>query len=424
MKTFIITMGISALAFSGFNHFSSEEKIDKFCVFRTIFNEDPVDTDPVSVDLDQVFNSTQKGLKWLRNAQQENGGWGAGSHSRQGIKDPHAVPADPATTAMVAMAILRTDSDIDQGLYAKELRNATQFLLKATEEAKTDGSNLTQLTNTQIQRKLGANIDLILTSQFFSNLLEAIDENYNLHPRVIDALNKCVEKIQLNQDENGSFKGAGWAGVLQSSLANNALESAQYSGAEINEIVLDKSRAYQKSNYDVNSSTIKTTDGAGVMLYSVSGSVRASAKEARKSASAIKDAIMQGSLEEDAEVNAENLVKVGYSQDQAMKLYSSYQVYESAKRKAQQDEIMKGFGNNGGEEFLSYLQTGESLIINQDQQWETWYENVAERLLKIQNNDGSWNGHHCITSPVFCTATCIMILSIQNDIDQLAAQGE
>jgi len=85
---------------------------------------------------------------------------------------------------------------------------------------------------------------------------------------------------------------------------------------------------------------------------------------------------------------------------------------------------MKGFGNNGGEEFMSFLQTGESLIINNDESWTDWYEQVAANLNNIQNRDGSWNGHHCITSPVFCTATCLMILSINNDIDKLIEQGQ
>ena len=59
---------------------------------------------------------------------------------------------------------------------------------------------------------------------------------------------------------------------------------------------------------------------------------------------------------------------------------------------AQREDVMSGFGNNGGEEFLSYLQTGESMIINKDQSWQNWYENMSGRLLKIQNNDGSWQG--------------------------------
>ena len=87
-------------------------------------------------------------------------------------------------------------------------------------------------------------------------------------------------------------------------------------------------------------------------------------------------------------------------------------------------DVMQGFGNNGGEEFLSYLQTGEGMIMGKDKEWKKWYDNMNGRLLKIQNQDGSWNGHHCITSPVFCTATCLLILSVNNDIEQLVAMGK
>ena len=84
---------------------------------------------------------------------------------------------------------------------------------------------------------------------------------------------------------------------------------------------------------------------------------------------------------------------------------------------------MDGFGSNGGEEFLSYLQTGEGMVIAKDTQWTKWYDNISGRLVKIQNEDGSWNGHHCITSPVFCTAACLLILSVNNDVERLARIG-
>ena len=85
---------------------------------------------------------------------------------------------------------------------------------------------------------------------------------------------------------------------------------------------------------------------------------------------------------------------------------------------------MEGFGNNGGEEFLSFLQTGESLIVNQDETWKNWYDDMSGRIIKIQNTDGSWNGHHCITSPVFCTATSLLLLTVENDIAFLSKVGE
>jgi hypothetical protein len=42
---------------------------------------------------------------------------------------------------------------------------------------------------------------------------------------------------------------------------------------------------------------------------------------------------------------------------------------------------------------------------------------MSKKIISIQKNDGSWEGHHCITSPVFCTAVALLILSIHNDLD-------
>ena len=163
--------------------------------------------------------------------------------------------------------------------------------------------------------------------------------------------------------------------------------------------------------------------GAGVMLYSVSGSTRASAKEARKVQEELEKAKKDGRLDQNAPASAENLEKIGFDKDEAMKYSTAYNVYQSAKVQAQREDVMDGFGSNGGEEFLSYLQTGESMIIGKDNSWAKWYDNISGRMLRIQNDDGSWSGHHCITSPVFCTATCLLILSVNNDVEKLIELG-
>jgi hypothetical protein len=283
--------------------------------------------------------------------------------------------------------------------------------------------NITELTGTQIQTKLGANIDVVLTAQFLADVVDHALSNEPLKRRIEKALDICVNKIQKAQSANGSTAGAGWAGVLQSSFATNALEAAQTKGANVDEKALDKSREFQKKNYDPSSGNVNTDMGAGVVLYSVTGSARASAKQARKVKEELAQAKAEGRVDAAAPVTAESLEKIGYDKDDALKYSTAYQVYESAKVQAQQEDVMSGFGNNGGEEFLSYLQTGESMIIGKDDSWKKWYDNVSGRLLNIQNADGSWNGHHCITSPVFCTATCLLILSVNNDVEKLVKQG-
>ena len=42
------------------------------------------------------------------------------------------------------------------------------------------------------------------------------------------------------------------------------------------------------------------------------------------------------------------------------------------------------------------------------------------RLEKIQRDDGSWTGLHCITGPVFCTAAVLQCLTADQDSDLLA----
>ena len=338
--------------------------------------------------------------------------------------DPHAVLSDPATTSMVAMALLRNGNTFSSGKYSQQLNAALRYILESVERSPSTAYNITDQTGTQIQIKLGANIDVVLATQFLTNSLDHLNNDPQLKARVQKDLNVCVSKVQHAQDGNGSITGSGWAGVLQSSFATNALESAQAHGADVNDEVLERARDFQKSNYDSRTGAVNTDLGAGVMLYSVSGSTRASAKEARRVGEEMEKAKREGRLAQGAPATAENLQKIGFDKDDAMKYSTAYQVYQTAKVQAQREDVMNGFGSNGGEEFLSYLQTGESMIIGKDMTWKNWYDNISGRLLKIQNDDGSWSGHHCITSPVFCTATCLLILSVDNDVEKLVELGK
>jgi len=427
----LVLLTVSTLLFLGFTFrrmSPSSKKPAPFvppkgCVYRTLMGEESSEENFVYKTPERVQQAVDHGLTWLAQAQNKNGGWGAGTHARQDVIDPHAVAPDPATTAMVAMALLRSGSTLHTGEHANRLRNALNYLMEAIENSEAEGINITAQTGTQIQVKLGANIDVILAAQFLSNVLDYVGNDVQLKARIKKDLNICVSKIQRAQDSHGNIAGAGWAGVLQSSFATNALESAQTKGASVDKESLNRSRESQKNNYDARTGDVKTEMGAGVMLYSVSGSARASAKEARKVEEEISKARQDGRLSKDAPASSANLKKIGFDEDDAMKYATAYEVYQSAKVQAQREDVMDGFGSNGGEEFLSYLQTGESMVIGKDDAWKGWYDNISGRMLKIQNSDGSWNGHHCITSPVFCTATSLLILSINNDIDKLTKIG-
>ena len=424
LKSFIVIIIVVCTVTYGFISQREANRVKaKKCVFKTVFGEVDLDTSFTYMPKVEIVTAVTKGLDWLKNAQHTDGGWGAGFHSAQHVKDPHKVPSDPATTAMVSMALLRSGTDLNSGEFHIELSKSTEFILKAIEQTPPDGSKITDLKNTQIQQKLGNNIDLVLSLQYLTNLLDKMEKEEDLYERVFNVVAKSVDIMQTEMDDKGRVKGAGWAGVLQSAFGSNALESASSSGVLIDEEKLKQSKDYQSSNYDPVSESIDTRDGAGVMLYAVSGSLRANAKEARKAREIIDKEIKNGRLSDTTVVTYDNLIKAGLDENKALTYDAAYKVYESAKYKAQQKEVLSGFGNNGGEEFISYLQTGESLIMNGDKSWKDWYNLMSANVLNIQNEDGSWNGHHCITSPVFCTATSLLILSIYNDVEELVMKG-
>jgi Squalene-hopene cyclase C-terminal domain len=387
------------------------------CVFKTLLGLEAYDTATLHKNKEMVNAALKKGMNWIEKAQGNDGGWGAGSHYNQQVTDPHAVPSDPATTALVAMALLRNDEHSGNSIYAVAFEKGVRYLLNAVEQTPVQATTITQLQNTQPQTKLGRNIDVILTAQFFTNYLQQSKTMVVKKDRLQKALQRCVALIEKAQDTDGGWKDGGWAPVLQSALANNALETARDAGVKVDSNILNKSRDYQKGNFDVNTNNAVTGKAAGVLLYSVSSSARATAKEAQLAEVVVAQAKKAGKLKTEDKVTKENLVKAGMDNASAEKAVAAVKIRGAASVKAQDKNVLAGFGNNGGEEYLSFLMTGESLIISGDKDWVKWYDETTSRLLQIQTDNGSWQGHHCITSPVFCTATCLLILSIDKDIE-------
>lgn len=363
----------------------------------------------------------QKGLHWLADAQHKDGGWGAGSYAKQDQRDPHAVTIDPGTTAFTAMALLRAGYNPLKGEYSENLRRALDYLLTTVEIYKEEGPRISDVTGTQPQRKLGEFVDVSLCAQFFGRVLPTLADEPTLKNRVEKALDKCVRKIENSQKNDGSWNHGGWAPVLQSSMANNALEIAQENGRAVNDSVLERSREYQKGNYDPSTKSYRADAGAGVELYANSSGQRAAAKESKKAKDILVAAKQAGKLRDGDDVTEDNLMKAGVDRKQASQLARAYDQNRAAVQKLDDEQMLSGFGNNGGEEFLSYMLSSESLVVTGGEEWLKWNNKMHERLEKIQNGDGSWSGHHCITSPVFCTAAVILCLTADRDAEMLRA---
>ncbi|HEX5050797.1 MAG TPA: prenyltransferase/squalene oxidase repeat-containing protein [Planctomycetota bacterium] len=376
-----------------------------------------------------------KALDWLAGAQQEDGGWGAGSSARQDVRDAHAVPTDPATTAVAAIALLRAGNGLERGDYAQSLQRATDYMLRAVETAKVEGPQITELTGTQPQAKMGQNVDTALCAQYLARLLQELPNESALRPRVAKALDKCVRKIESSQSADGSQAAGGWAPVLQSAQGSTALELAQLAGRPIDGQKLAQARAYQRRQVDaagtspaaaggpavagVSVSGVRRDAAAGVALYASAANMRGVVADAKVAEQMVETAKREGRLDKGAKVDAGTLEQIGVEPPQAAMLEQSYTMNVAAKVRAFDEDVLQGFGNNGGEEFLSYQMKAESLVIDGGDEWASWIGKISERLAKVQNQDGSWSGHHCITSPSFCTATAISCLCAEADVEWL-----
>jgi len=359
-----------------------------------------------------------RGVDWLVNAQHADGGWGAGSHAAQHIRDPRAVATDPATTAFVALALIRLGNTPDQGDHANALRRALDHLCAVVEQAPAEGASITALQRTQIQSKLGPLIDTAMTTQVLARALPLCAEPA-LRQRVDAALDRCLAKLAHGQTAEGHWGGGGWAPVLQASAACMAMEFAQASGKAIDLDGLERARNFQKGNTRAPAGA--GAMNAGVELYGFAGSQRANATDSLTAATIIAEGIRDGRLEAGSVVDEANLRKVlGNDTKKAEELATSWQQNNAQKaRILKDDRLLSGFGNNGGEEFLSYLMTSESLVIDGGDEYTAWIAKMGTLLAQAQNPDGSWSGHHCITSPAFCTAAVLQVMTVGNEADYL-----
>jgi len=202
------------------------------------------------------------------------------------------------------------------------------------------------------------------------------------------ALSSVIARVQQAQQADGSFDSKGWAPVLSSSVAASSLYRAQELGIKVDEEVFEKNDRYQRAKIKAPSvaggmAELDSSEGAGVDLYSAATTLkgnyearrRSDAKDVDKKASEVAEEAAYGRI-------------AGKGSEQ----------------------LFSGFGSVGGEEMLSYMMISDTLADTGGTKFEDWDKKVSGYLAGIQNSDGSWAGHHCITSRTFVTAAAMMSL--------------
>jgi len=314
-------------------------------------------------------------LQWLVAAQNQDGSWGAETHSQS---------PDVATTAIAGIALIRMGHTGSQGEFQARTRRAVEYVVSAVQHAPADQIAV-QEPGTLPQRKLGRNVDTYLAAQFLAEALPTLPRDGRGAAEA--ALADCVRRIERAQQADGSFSKDGWAPLLSSAFAANGLHAASVAGAKVDQKKLARADANLMGKYDEKTKSFDNRESAGVDLYSAAASVIAAAR-----VRAAAPASPEGSRDMKHKAEA---------------------VAQGVGGQLANERLMRGFGTYGGEEHVSYMMTAEAKAAVGGAEFATFHEEMRVRLAQIQRDDGTWRGDHCITSTTFCTAASLITLAIE-----------
>jgi len=352
----------------------------------------------------------KKGTKWLVEHQLKKGGWGQGEESANmgGGSQMKDVPS-VADTCMAALALIRAGNTPVQGEYAKNVLHAVQFVCGEIEESDMDSLYITPARGTRVQSKLGPYIDTFAAAVLLPEVKDRMPDEAG-KKRVTIALDKLLAKIQKNQRPDGTWDGQGWAPTMQQGMAVKGLNRAAQSGAKVDEKVRARAEDQARRSFDKPSGKFKADGSAGVELYSAGSNLGSQSESVKTNRQKKRD--LERKVASAATPRAEK--------DEARATLKRYKEAESDLQDAQtavvarldDKQFIAGFGSNGGEEFLSYMNIGESLVVKGGDTWKAWDKSISQNLNRVQNSDGSWSGHHCITGRTFCTSAALLVLMV------------
>lgn len=303
--------------------------------------------------------SIDRGMRWLISAIRADGMVGVDVGQ----------PADLGCTSIVGLALLAQGNTRMAGPHAPELRRVLDGVLNLLERRPEYGDRTTR-TTTLVQRKIGYNADLFLAALFLS---QSLGESGDAEEDVRVALEKVVAQICRAQGKDGTWGDESWAPVLGTVLGWESLRASSSSGLAI------------------DASAQLAGDALLKKLKTGSRDEQHWMHEFYKNASSIRV-----------------LYSLNYRHEPAFK-----NCVDRILRIARDDD--RPFYQAGGEEYLAFFLVTECLLQDeQNETWRSWYPTVRDKIIRVQNSDGSWSGHHCITARTFCTAAALLTLQSQN----------
>ncbi|MEY4180263.1 MAG: hypothetical protein RLY70_3837 [Planctomycetota bacterium] len=300
--------------------------------------------------------AVRRGVGWLLRALPREGGWGTDIGQ----------PPDIGCTALSGLALLSTGNTPREGPQARETRRALSYLLECA--ARMPADDITASLQTQLQNKIGRHAHSFLAALFLSQVAGETLEGV----QVRRALRRVLDAIVAAQTTEGHWGQTSWAPTLGTVMGWVALRAAHFAGLRVGASPETTASFLARQ---MQASLGGGGAGAGWMhtLYKNATGIRVLYALGQETTPVARQAIAE-----------------------TLKLVTSDNT---------------AFTQAGGEEFLAFHLITETLSQRGGPDWNAWYGVVRDKIVAVQNEDGSWSGAHCITSRVFCTAAALLVLN-------------
>lgn len=306
----------------------------------------------------QGHASIRKGTRWLVRAIRRDGGVGSDL----------GLPPDLGCTAITGLALLSQGNTPRGGPQARELRLVLDYLLQTIEQLPPD--TVPVENGTLIQRKIGRYAPLFLMTLFLSQVYGEVPGD---EAAVREALIRMSRVICAHQQADGTWGTESWAPILGTVLGWESLRACASIGIPVSASTEKIGQAMLAS---LRNRSAEDAGGWMLSFYKETASLRV-------------------------------LYSLGYDDDPLFREC----VERMLKLPIEEPRLIL---DAGGEEYLAFFLVTECMLKRKQTSWATWYPLLSERMVRVQNGDGSWSGHHCITSRTFCTAAALMMLQAPN----------
>jgi len=303
--------------------------------------------------------AARRGTAWLMKTINRDGGSGVDIGQ----------PSDIGTSAMVGLALMSQGNTPVEGPHSRVVRQILDYLLQQVKLMPPDANDITQAVRTQLQNKIGRHAHSFFAILFLSQVM---GEGWEPE-RIRLATNRLVKAVTSAQTAEGHWGNQSWAPTLGTVMGWVALRGAHFAGFKVD------ASAKKVADHLIQVMRSKIGHRSGSWMHTF-----------YKNATGIRV-----------------LYALGMEEDPVAK-----KAFADALNTVTKDNTP--FSQAGGEEYLAFHLITETMLQKGDPEWSQWYPTVRDKMMDVQNADGSWTGLHCITSRTFCTAAAVLVLSAPN----------